>query len=163
MTVGDSFCLLNTCCKTVCVQKMQQTAQVLAPFQCMARATSVRRFLTSTQKYNFVFCFQSIKMADSELLDVVIKWNGTEYPISSLDPEASSIADFRSEIYRLTRVRPSNQKILGIKLAPNQGDDTLVSALKLKKGVKLILMGQPDEVIVGSRYQCTKMIFYSVL
>ena len=85
-------------------------------------------------------------MADD--LDLIIKWNGKEISLPPFDSETACLGDLRNEIYRLTRVRPSNQKILGIKLTGNQGDETILSALKLKKGAKLMMMGQPDEVIV---------------
>jgi hypothetical protein len=49
----------------------------------------------------------------------------------------------------MTRVLPKRQKIMGIKDKAGKAptDDTLISSLALKPGLKVMMLGQPEEVL----------------
>ncbi|KAJ8868719.1 hypothetical protein PR048_030258 [Dryococelus australis] len=83
-------------------------------------------------------------------VDVIVKWSGKEYKISSLS-ENDSVYTLKNAIHKETCVRPERQKLLNLKLKGKPPDDDCpLSALKLKQGFKIMMMGSLEEDIADA-------------
>ncbi|XP_063237171.1 ubiquitin-like domain-containing CTD phosphatase 1 [Bacillus rossius redtenbacheri] len=83
-------------------------------------------------------------------VEVVVKWSGKEYKISNLS-ESDSVYSLKKLIHKETGVRPERQKLLNLKLKGKPpDDDCLLSALKLKQGFKIMMMGSLEEDIADA-------------
>ncbi|CAH8577282.1 unnamed protein product [Schistosoma rodhaini] len=78
-----------------------------------------------------------------------LKYNGQPIIIDCLSSE-HNISDLKEELFKLTRVLPKNQKILGLRTTNNDPvvDSTTLSCLVLKPGTKLMLIGSTQEEIL---------------
>lgn len=85
-------------------------------------------------------------MGDS--LKVIIKWSGKEYPIDNVSLQWS-VLELKNIIYEKTNVRPERQKLLSLKLKGKAAsDDTKLSMLTMKDGMKIMMMGSQEEKLV---------------
>lgn len=50
------------------------------------------------------------------LLDLVIKWNGNDYDVKSLNAN-SDVKSLKEEIFKCTGVRPERQKLINIRVS----------------------------------------------
>ncbi|CAH8558690.1 unnamed protein product [Schistosoma guineensis] len=78
-----------------------------------------------------------------------LKYNGQPIIIDCLSRE-HNVSDLKEELFKLTRVLPKNQKILGLRTTNNDPvvDSTTLSCLVLKPGTKLMLIGSTQEEIL---------------
>ncbi|XP_005094856.1 ubiquitin-like domain-containing CTD phosphatase 1 [Aplysia californica] len=82
-----------------------------------------------------------------EVGDLIVKYSRDEHKISGL-LGSDTVKDLKDAIYKLTSVQPNRQKLLGLKVKPSDlVDDMMLSALKLRPNMKLILMGTKEEQI----------------
>ena len=80
-------------------------------------------------------------------IKVVVKWSGAEYEIEMLETE--NVLHLKEKIFITTQVRPDRQKLLNLKHNGKPApEDVLVSALNLKPGFKIMMMGSREETIV---------------
>jgi ubiquitin-like domain-containing CTD phosphatase 1 len=100
---------------------------------------------------------------------IVVKWSGKEYPLEL--PEEQKVADLKRVLQEQTRVEPKRQKLIGLKTKDGKAatDEAALSDLAIKPNAKVMMMGQPEEVIakadaeqlaapevqVGSPVQCS--------
>ncbi len=90
---------------------------------------------------------QSIVFTAKMSSKVVVKWSGTEYDIEVLEDE--TVLHLKQKIFVTTQVRPDRQKLLNLKHnGKSAADDVLISALNLKPGFKIMMMGSREETIV---------------
>lgn len=81
----------------------------------------------------------------SDNIDIIIKWSGKEYPINDLSSHLT-VGEVKDLIYKETNVKPGRQKLLGLKLKGKPApDDVKLSALTLKPGAKIMMMGTQEE------------------
>ncbi|XP_069693402.1 ubiquitin-like domain-containing CTD phosphatase 1 [Periplaneta americana] len=83
-------------------------------------------------------------------MKLVVKWSGKEYEICNLS-ESDSVATLKNAIHKETGVRPERQKLLNLKLkGKTPEDECQLSALKLKQGFKVMMMGSLEEDIADA-------------
>lgn len=84
--------------------------------------------------------------------EVTVKWSGKEYKFSVEENE--TVAGLKRKIELETRVLAKRQKLIGLKVGGKlAGDECLVSALSLKTGQKVMMIGTPEENIEESHKQ----------
>mmetsp|Transcript_14455 Transcript_14455/g.31326 ORF Transcript_14455/g.31326 Transcript_14455/m.31326 type:complete len:322 (-) Transcript_14455:948-1913(-) len=78
---------------------------------------------------------------------VCVKWQGKEFTINLEDQDTLDV--LKRKLEEETHVQPKRQKLLGLKTKDGKqpGDDTVISDLQLKPGLKVMMMGSPDTVI----------------
>lgn len=78
---------------------------------------------------------------------IVVKWSGKEYPVEL--PEDDTVAGLKRMLQEQTRVDPKRQKLLGLKTKDGKAatDEAVLSDLVIKPNTKVMMMGQPEEVI----------------
>jgi hypothetical protein len=78
---------------------------------------------------------------------IVVKWSGKEYPVEL--PEEQKVADLKRVLQEQTRVEPKRQKLIGLKTKDGKAatDEAALSDLAIKPHTKVMMMGQPEEVI----------------
>ncbi|KAF8065667.1 ublcp1 [Scenedesmus sp. PABB004] len=78
---------------------------------------------------------------------VVVKWSGKEYPVDL--EEGARVEDLKRALQEQTHVDAKRQKLLGLKTRDGKPapDGAAVSELSLKPGARVMMMGQPDDVI----------------
>lgn len=54
--------------------------------------------------------------ASAGLLDLVIKWNGNDYDVKSLNTD-SDVKMLKEEIFKCTGVRPERQKLINLRVS----------------------------------------------
>lgn len=80
-------------------------------------------------------------------LTLVIKWSGKEYEVSEVR-ENDTVGRLKTAIFGATGVRPERQKLLNLRHKGRMPDDDVrLSALRLRPGTKLMLMGSLEEDI----------------
>lgn len=96
--------------------------------------------LISTQKLTRSSPFKAMK-------SIVVKWSGKEYPVEL--PEEQKVADLKRVLQEHTRVEPKRQKLIGLKTKDGKAatDEAALSDLAIKPNTKVMMMGQPEEVI----------------
>jgi len=52
----------------------------------------------------------------SNLLDMVIKWNGNDYDVKNLNTN-SDVKSLKEEIFKCTGVRPERQKLINLRIS----------------------------------------------
>ncbi|CAG9460943.1 unnamed protein product [Pedinophyceae sp. YPF-701] len=86
-------------------------------------------------------------MAGEEVTGITVRWSGKEFKFNV--PGSDTVGDLKRRIADETHVDPKRQKLIGLKLktpgAPS--DQHRIEELALKATTKLMMMGQPDEVI----------------
>lgn len=87
--------------------------------------------------------------ASQEELSLTIKWNGQDYTILCFPDD--DVALLKRRLGDATRVLPSRQKIMGLKLANGKppGDTDKIGDLKLKQGQKIMMLGSQEEAITA--------------
>ncbi|KAK9828309.1 hypothetical protein WJX74_008288 [Apatococcus lobatus] len=81
-----------------------------------------------------------------EMATVVVRWGGQEYSVDTSFQD--TVGSLKAKLAVPTKVQVSRQKLLGLKLKGKPApDDALLSDTSLKQGQKLMMMGQPEEVI----------------
>ncbi|EEB18015.1 conserved hypothetical protein [Pediculus humanus corporis] len=82
-----------------------------------------------------------------EKVKVVVKWSGREFEISNLSPN-DTVEKLKDAIFRETGVRPHRQKLLNLKYRAKPAEDSCkMSALNLKPGFKIMMMGSLEDDI----------------
>lgn len=78
---------------------------------------------------------------------IVVKWSGKEYPVEL--PEEQKVADLKRVLQEQTRVEPKRQKLIGLKTMDGKAatDEAALSDLAIRPNTKVMMMGQPEEVI----------------
>lgn len=78
---------------------------------------------------------------------IVIKWSGKEYPVEL--PEQETVASLKRALQQQTAVDPKRQKLLGLKTKDGKAatDEAVLADLAIKPNTKVMMMGQPEEVI----------------
>lgn len=88
---------------------------------------------------------------ESNVLSVVIKWSGAEYPVDvpcTDNGSPTTVLDLKKAVHAKTGVRSDRQKLLGLKVNGKAAvDDTRISDLSLKPGTKIMMMGSREEDI----------------
>ncbi|XP_052772795.1 ubiquitin-like domain-containing CTD phosphatase 1 [Mya arenaria] len=80
-------------------------------------------------------------------IEIIIKWSGKEYKIADLNA-TETVKDLKMKIQKETGVLADRQKLLGLKSKGKPADDaTQLSALILKPGAKIMMMGTREEEI----------------
>ncbi|XP_067009192.2 ubiquitin-like domain-containing CTD phosphatase 1 [Anabrus simplex] len=83
-------------------------------------------------------------------IKVIVKWSGKEYEISDLS-ESDTVSTLKNAIHKETCVLPERQKLLNLKFKGKTPDDDLhLSALKLKPGFKIMMMGSLEQDIADA-------------
>jgi ubiquitin-like domain-containing CTD phosphatase 1 len=72
---------------------------------------------------------------------LLFKWNGKELEITA--DQSQTVGDVKSMLEVKTTINPKRQKLIGLKTKDGKlaTDDSIVSHLLLKPGVKIMLMG----------------------
>lgn len=86
-------------------------------------------------------------MAGDNLVTVTVKWSKKVLPEVQIDTSESP-AVFKSQLWTLTGVPPDRQTVLGFK-GGKLKDDCDWSQLKPRAGMKIMLLGTPDEARVA--------------
>jgi ubiquitin-like domain-containing CTD phosphatase 1 len=78
---------------------------------------------------------------------IVVKWSGKEYPVEL--PEQDTVASLKRALQQHTAVDPKRQKLLGLKTKDGKAatDEAVLADLAIKPNAKVMMMGQPEEVI----------------
>jgi hypothetical protein len=78
---------------------------------------------------------------------IVVKWSGKEYPVEL--PEQDTVASLKRALQQHTQVDPKRQKLLGLKTKDGKAatDEAVLADLLIKPNTKVMMMGQPEEVI----------------
>ena len=84
-------------------------------------------------------------------IQIKVKHQGKIYDLA-VDPESRG-EELKYQLFSLTNVEPANQKILAKKLVK---DDTMLSALGLKDGTTITLIGNPSAEAMFERPEKTK-------
>ncbi|KAL1138198.1 hypothetical protein AAG570_009890 [Ranatra chinensis] len=83
-------------------------------------------------------------------IKLIVKWNSKEYEVDCLS-ENDSIGTLKEAIFRKTGVRPERQKLLNLKFKGKMPEnDCLLSALTLKPGFKIMMMGSLEAAIADA-------------
>merc|ERR1719399_1390403 len=77
------------------------------------------------------------------MVQVVVKWGKNQYDVE-IDT-AAPVELFKAQLFALTQVPPERQKIMGVKGGAMK-DDADLSALGLKPGQNIMLMGSAEKV-----------------
>lgn len=86
----------------------------------------------------------------TEDVNLVVKWNGKEYTLDALAGE-DTIGTLKDVIFKKTGVRPERQKLLNLKFKGKMPEnDCKISALMLKEGFKIMMMGSLEEAIADA-------------
>jgi len=82
-------------------------------------------------------------------INIIIKWSGKEYPLENVSLQLT-VEQLKKIIYEKTNVKQERQKLFGLKLKGKlPGDDVKLSALSLKPGQKIMMMGTPEETLAN--------------
>ncbi|KAK6618646.1 Ubiquitin-like domain-containing CTD phosphatase 1 [Polyplax serrata] len=82
-----------------------------------------------------------------EAVKVVVKWSGKEYEITDLT-QSDTVEKLKDAIFRETGVRPPRQKLLNLKHKAKPAEDSCkLSALNIKQGFKIMMMGSLEDDI----------------
>lgn len=84
-------------------------------------------------------------MATQPQHDLVVKWQGKEFPITMEDSD--TVSELKRKIQDETEVQPKRQKLLGLKAKVGKGapaDELQMRELAMKPGLKIMMMGTPD-------------------
>jgi ubiquitin-like domain-containing CTD phosphatase 1 len=78
---------------------------------------------------------------------IVVKWSGKEYPLELAEEE--TVASLKRALQQQTSVDPKRQKLLGLKTKDGKAatDEAVIADLVIKPTTKVMMMGQPEEVI----------------
>ncbi len=78
---------------------------------------------------------------------IVVKWSGKEYPVELAESE--TVAGLKRVLAEQTSVDPKRQKWLGLKTKDGKAaaDEAVIADLVIKPTTKVMMMGQPEEVI----------------
>ncbi|KAK2716598.1 ubiquitin-like domain-containing CTD phosphatase 1 [Artemia franciscana] len=90
---------------------------------------------------------EDVETSSTTTSSIVVKWSGKEYRIESVT-STTKVSDLKAQIFELTGVHPSRQKLLNLKYkgkTPN--DDVLLSLLQLKAGTKIMMVGSLEQEI----------------
>jgi len=81
----------------------------------------------------------------SETRNLTIKWSGKEYKLEDVSLQFT-VLELKNLIFEKTNVRPERQKLLTLKLKGKPAtDDVKLSALTIKEGMKIMMMGSQEE------------------
>jgi len=81
----------------------------------------------------------------SETRNLTIKWSGKEYKLENVSLQFT-VLELKNLIFEKTNVRPERQKLLTLKLKGKPAtDDVKLSALTIKEGMKIMMMGSQEE------------------
>jgi len=81
----------------------------------------------------------------SETRNLTIKWSGKEYKLEDVSLQFT-VLELKNLIFEKTNVRPERQKLLTLKLKGKPAtDDVKLSALTMKEGMKIMMMGSQEE------------------
>jgi len=87
-------------------------------------------------------------MRMAEQTNLIIKWSGKEYTLENVSLQIS-VQELKNIIYEKTQVKAERQKLLGLKhKGKPANDDVKLSALSLKPGMKIMMMGTREETLV---------------
>jgi hypothetical protein len=78
---------------------------------------------------------------------IVVKWGGKDYPLELAEKE--TVANLKRALQQQTSVDPKRQKLLGLKTKDGKAatDEAVIADLVIKPSTKVLMMGQPEEVI----------------
>eukprot|EP00111_Clytia_hemisphaerica_P024216 TCONS_00071357-protein len=81
----------------------------------------------------------------SDTRNLTIKWSGKEYKLEDVSLQLT-VLELKNLIFEKTNVRPERQKLLTLKLKGKPAtDDIKLSALTIKEGMKIMMMGSQEE------------------
>eukprot|EP00892_Ulva_mutabilis_P009467 jgi/Ulvmu1/6893/UM031_0099.1 len=93
-------------------------------------------------------------------IEIVFKYSTDECTVLMLPEE--TVEDLKRRLSDMTSVRPSRQKLIGLKLKTGKPatDDSEIADLKLKKGQKFMMLGSPEHAIevAGSAADVTDIV-----